>query len=774
MSKEEKKALRKKGHRGPGRPRKHHGGDGDSEEGASFFGQFEIAPETAHGIVVILFFLIGLLSLLSLLGLAGSHGSTIEGWIGYLFGWARFLFPALMIGIGVALFYPHRFPLRIPQSLGILLLLLSLTGLFQIFIPLDQAASALAVGDGGGVLGQVLAHPLRKGLGTLAALLVLLGVFLISVLLTLNISIHQLFWQWSPEGRVWGWLRERWQSGSSEENEEGEEEDEGQPLERKSFQAGPLEDAREQGALFNEGRGPNEAGAALLIKRRKRRERVEIPLDLFDSSVSRPRSGDIEANKQKIQTTLNNFGIEVEMGEIAVGPTVTQYTFRPSEGVKLSQITTLQNDLALALAAHPIRIEAPIPGKALVGVEIPNKSVAIVRLRDVLGSKVFRRHDSNLTIAIGKDVAGDPVVADLESMPHLLIAGATGSGKSVMINALIISLLMQNGPDDLKLILIDPKRVELTLYNGIPHLLTPVIIDAKKTINALRWSVAEMDRRYELLSNAGKKNILTYNQSAKNPLPYLVIVIDELADLMAVAAKDVEAVIIRLAQMARAVGIHLVVATQRPSVDVITGLIKANITARMAFNVASLVDSRTILDHSGAEKLLGRGDMLFIAAELSKPRRLQGAFVDESEVTRVANYLKEKGGDPEYDQAILEKRGGVGSMGRPDEDEEVSDDDEELASAAREVIVQAGKASASLLQRRLRIGYARAARLLDILEDRGMIGPAEGAKPREVYIDQNGEISQSLSGESLNDAGAVNADQAEEDWEEEGVEQRKP
>lgn len=461
----------------------------------------------------------------------------------------------------------------------------------------------------------------------------------------------------------------------------------------------------------------------------RRRPRVDVPLSLLTGKSGKPTSGDIEGNKETIKRTFANFNVEVEMGDVSIGPTVTQYTLRPAMGVKVSQITSLANDLALALAAHPIRIEAPIPGKSLVGIEVPNQQVALVPLRDCLASDAFKKRKSSLSFAVGKDVAGAAWVADLSKMPHLLIAGATGSGKSVMINSLIVSLLYQNQPDDLRMIMVDPKRVELSVYNDTPHLLTPVVTDVDRTINALRWVVAEMDRRFHQLSKTGKRNIAVYNDIAEERLPYIVVIIDELADLMAVAAAEVEAAIIRLAQMARAVGIHLVVATQRPSVDVITGLIKANITARIAFAVASTVDSRTILDTSGAEKLLGRGDLLFTTAELSKPRRLQGAFVADQEIERVVEYWKNEGGAPEYHDEITAPAAGEGGR-----DNGAPGGGDPRLGEARELVVTSGKASASFLQRRMSIGYARAARLLDLLEGEGTIGPGEGAKPRDVLV----------------------------------------
>ena len=422
------------------------------------------------------------------------------------------------------------------------------------------------------------------------------------------------------------------------------------------------------------------------------------------------------------------------MGEISIGPSVTQYTLRPAQGIKLSRITALHNDLALALAAHPIRIEAPIPGKSLVGIEIPNRTSALVGLRNLIEADEFQKSPVPLFFPLGLNVAGRPVYADLGKMPHLLIAGSTGAGKSVCIHSLIVSLIYRNSPQDLRFLMIDPKRVELTLYNNIPHLLAPVIIDAKKAILALRWAAKEMERRYEVISSAGVRDIHSYHQELKESMPYLVIVIDELADIMAAYPRELEASVVRLAQMSRAVGIHLVVSTQRPSVDVITGLIKANITSRIALQVASQIDSRTILDMAGAEKLLGNGDMLYLANDMGKPRRVQGTFISEQEVKRVAAYLiDEYEGMPEPD-LLIDSDNGVQA---PVLDENAMNDeflDDELYEEARQVVIQAQKASASYLQRRLRIGYARAARLLDILEERGVIGPGEGAKPREVYI----------------------------------------
>lgn len=707
--------------RGPGRPRK----DEYEEEEESWF---ELHPDTMRGIGVVVMLLLAVLSLLSLLDVAGSVGELFKEGLTSLFGWGRVVVPFWFALVAYALLVPDSFGWRISNSIGLLLTILGYSGILHLFVDPDKATRAIRLGDGGGYAGLALSYPLQELFGMWATAAILAAVFLIGLLLVFHTSLRSL----SSLGGVLTWLKDifyklsDWIFGNDEDEDEEE------------IPEGFEEDAEttEENAKFanKEVRAPmtestRQAVLPMSEAPRKPTLRMRLSTDLLDRNSSKPQSGDIESNKEKIRNTLENFGISVDMGEVNVGPTVTQYTLKPHEGVKLAQILTLQNDLALALAAHPIRIEAPIPGKSLVGIEVPNVSVSIVRLREILESKNFKKRKSNLTLALGRDVSGEGIIVPLESMPHLLIAGATGSGKSVCINTLILSLLYQNTPDDFRMILVDPKRVEMTPYNDIPYLLTPVITEPKKTINALKWAVSEMERRYELLSHAGKRNIASYNDSKPNDhLPYIVIIIDELADLMAVAAQDVEATITRLAQMARAVGIHLIVATQRPSVDVITGLIKANITSRIAFTVASSVDSRTILDSSGAEKLLGRGDMLFISAEYTKPKRIQGVFVSDDEISRVTQFLRDQG-KPEFNEAVTETRT------RGGDDETVSTEDEDpLLDEAKEVVVNAGKASASLLQRRLRVGYSRAARLLDILEDQGIIGPPDGSRPREVLL----------------------------------------
>ena len=474
--------------------------------------------------------------------------------------------------------------------------------------------------------------------------------------------------------------------------------------------------------------------------------------DLLEEITGRAQPGNLAKNADTIIKSLSDFGIEVAPGTINVGPTVTQYELKPSEGVKLNAIKARSDDLALALAAHPVRVEAPIPGKSAVGVEGPNKVVARVGLKDLIDSETFKKRDSNLTIPLGMDVAGDVILADLKKMPHLLVAGATGSGKSVGLNSILLSLLFQNSPRELRVLLVDPKRVEFTLYNGIPHLFTPVVVEVEKTVNLLRWAIAEMERRFKLFEQLGSRDIESYNDKAggasseHQKLPFLVIVIDELADLMAQAANEVEAAIVRLAQLARATGIHLVVATQRPSVDVITGLIKANITSRIAFAVASQIDSRTIIDQAGADKLLGNGDMLFIGGEFTKPKRVQGAYISEKDVKSVTDFLK-KNGSAFYDNSITDYRevagiksrhGGGSSMGG-------SSMTDPLLGEAKRLVVESQTASASFLQRRMQVGYARAARLLDLMEEEGIVGSSRGAKPRDILVDT---IDDSQSDES--------------------------
>lgn len=717
-----------------------------------------LKPETRHGITVVVLFTIAVIFLLSLFNLAGPLGEQIDNALMMLVGGLRYLIPVVFIVYGYLLLLPERYQLRASSHIGVVLLFMSGTALLHLTVAQADAVSAITDGKGGGYVGLLLSYPLRALVGSIGTGVILVALLIIALLVTFNTTLTNIAARGNVVGTVYDAIRTWWftmryklERKRDEEAVSPEEPEEGEP---------------EDGAHFTATKIPAEVNAdatpdtqTKLFEEppvKKVHRKIEMPTSLLENHPSKPTQSRIDEKKELIRKTLETFGIAVTMGDVNVGPTVTQFTLKPAEGVKLSQITTLLNDLSLALAAHPLRIEAPIPGMALVGIEVPNESVAIVNLREIIESDAFKKRKTNLTFALGKDVAGKPWTANLDPMPHLLIAGATNSGKSVMLNSLIVSLLYANSPDDLKFIMIDPKRVEFTVYNDIPHLLTPVITETQKTVNALRWIVGEMDRRFRVLSNSGKRNIQAYHQEVSDDMPYIIVVIDELADLMAVAAQEVEGAIIRLAQMARAVGIHLVVATQRPSVNVITGLIKANITARVAFNVASAIDSRTILDIAGAEKLLGKGDMLFVSSDLSKPKRVQGAFLSDQEIARVAGYLKEQG-KPDYIADVTEKTPSAGTLVTTDGGYDEFGEDELLAEA-KDLILRSGKASASFLQRRLRVGYARAARILDLLEERGIIGPGDGAKPREILISR-GEFEN--TGVAEDDAEDVQQDTAE-------------
>lgn len=695
-------------------------------------GHWTLASETKRGVAIVILFTVAFLTLLSFFQATGTAGVYLLKFLALAFGWGDWLFPIVLLLLSYLLLRPAQYDIKIINYIGLALAVAGYSGLFHLPVRDQTLSEIVAAGNGGGYVGYVVGVVLYRGFEFWGALSILIAMLCIGLFIFLNTSFSSLLMAIQrilfhvhaalPERRPKSIETPPVYNAHFKTSELSDESDEETVLEEEPDDMEP------------ESKSSPSAGRSVGVfqQRTKRppQPKIDVPLDLLTASTAVPATGDINATMRKIETTLKNFGIEVTMGEVNVGPTVAQYTLKPTEGVKLNQITALQNDLALALAAHPIRIEAPIPGKSLVGIEVPNQTKSIVKLKEILQSQVYTNRRTNLMVALGKDVSGKVMMADLGKMPHLLIAGATGSGKSVCINSMLISLLYQNSPDLLKIILVDPKRVELTSYDSIPHLLAPVIIDIEKTINALRWTVQQMDERYKLLSASGKKNIEAFNEARLvEKLPYIIIIIDELADLMMVAAKEVESAIIRLAQMARAVGIHLILATQRPSVNVITGLIKANITSRIAFAVASSTDSRTILDSSGAEKLLGNGDMLYISAELSKPKRIQGAFVNDAEITAVTDYLK-KNGEPEYETAVTERRqshtGVVGGF--------ESDTEERDVIAAAEAVIRAGRASATLLQSRLRMGFAKASRILDILEERGIIGVQNSSKPREVLM----------------------------------------
>lgn len=674
--------------------------------------QYPLHPEIKKSVWMVSFLALAVISLLAGLGQAGPWGEGIYNGLKTLFGWGYFFLPFLFFVLAFSFISEER-----KQMLGFRLI----SGFF--FIGAGLGFIDIIAPESGGLLGNFVGS-LKHPFGTIAALVITFTILIISFLVTINKPIS-LF-------------RKKY----GDENDEDEEViTPPKMVEVQNIQPSAQEEKPKKKEEMEIKEGEYlESGKKMSDKMKPIHNYVAPPLSLLSSTIEKPTIGDLRANANIIKRTLESFGISVEMGEINVGPTVTRYTLKPAEGMRLSRITALNQDLALALAAHPIRIEAPIPGKSLAGIEVPNKSAAIVRLGSILLYPDFQKADP-LTFGLGRDVSGEPIFQDIGKMPHLLVAGATGSGKSITIHDILISLLFKNSPDMLRMIMIDPKRVELSVYGGIPHLLAPVITENKKAMGALRWAIQEMERRYQLLLECGARDLKSY-QKQKNDLPYIVIVIDELADLMTSYGREVEGSIIRLAQMARATGIHLIVSTQRPSVEIITGLIKANITTRIALQVASQIDSRTILDTSGAEKLLGHGDLLFSSAELSKPKRVQGAFITEEEIKSVVEFIKKNNKGFDDEQINVEKLavepgeqnegGGNGIINF--DDYEASGDDDQLYEDAVEVVRSAKKASASLLQRRLKVGYARAARLIDMMEERGVVGPGEGAKPRDVFL----------------------------------------
>jgi len=706
--------------------------------------RFDISQETKNSIWGIGSFILAVLSILSFVGKAGWAGEGFNIFTRSLFGWGFFIVPIAFAILGVSFIKSISRNIYHSAVLGTLLFVTSILGTFYIFGNGNFDTRLIQ----GGYFGVILGAPLLSSVGFGASLIILLALVVIALLVSLNVPLYGLITKKDEEEQLVDNVVIK--KGSEVVDQKKQEM-------KPALVAKPVKVEEKE----------------FVIKNFKKGKWILPPTDLLHEDQEEAVTGDINASASIIKRTLGNFGIDVEMGEVSIGPTVTQFTLRPAIGMKLSRIAALQPDLSLALAAYPIRIEAPIPGKSLVGIEVPNKKVALIGLRNMFDHDDFKKSKYFLPLALGRDVSGMPVFAGLEKMPHLMIAGATGTGKSVSINTILLSMLYKHSPEVLKLILIDPKRVELTLFNGIPHLITPVITDNKKVLGALKWSLGEMDRRYDALSKSGSKDIFSYNSKMAEKdqpiMPAIVIVIDELADLMASYGRDVEAAIVRLAQMSRAVGIHLILSTQRPSVEVITGLIKANITSRIALQVASQIDSRTILDMAGAEKLLGKGDMLFLAGDVAKPRRLQGAMVTEKEVKDVMKFIHAQAESMEVDEenglkldfnANTNSSGGFTGGGN----EDVDDD---MYGEAKETVVLAGKASASLLQRRLRVGYARAARLLDILEEKGVIGPGDGAKAREVYIRPDGTVAQEPV--MLTGATGINADTPEAEADETGA-----
>ncbi len=684
----------------------------------------ELKDETRHSIWGIGILVLGVFIVLSIFNLAGVAGEFFYSSFSAFFGFGYYLLPILLAVVGISFIRKGRPQIaRLHTITSIAVLLTSLAIMDIASNGAGESKSILL----GGYLGSIVAWPFVKLFGIYAGIL-LLGTLLIVSLIVLFDEKPDLMNIWNKIRAFFGRDITLPSLRNNKDDEIDEEEVNTEPEEEKGgtligYDETPVEEQEEE--IFS-------------AKKKFKTAYVPPPLTLLEKDKGKPNVGDLKGNMNIIQRTLMNFGISVEMDEVTIGPTVTRYALKPAQGVKLSRIVGLQNDLALALAAHPIRIEAPIPGKSLVGIEIPNKVKSTVGLATLLSDDKFQNSPKPLTVALGRGLSGKAVFGNLAKMPHALIAGTTGSGKSVTIHSVITSLLYRNGPEDMRLIMVDPKRVELTLYNKIPHLLTPVITDPKKTILALKWAAKEMDRRYDILQNESVRDIESYHSTVykggkgdAERMPYIVIIIDELADIMQAYPRELESAIVRLAQMSRAVGIHLILSTQRPSVNVITGLIKANVPTRVALQVSSQIDSRTILDAGGAEKLLGAGDMLYASGEMSQPERLQSAFISEEEVKKVVEYLKKAYIDELPD--TIELSGSIEKGNNLFNDSIGGDDgDDDLYEDARQTVIEAGKASTSYLQRKLGIGYARAARLIDMLEERGVVSAGNGAKPRDV------------------------------------------
>lgn len=694
--------------------------------------QFKVKKETVYTVAAIWFWLIAGVITLSFFAdgllLTGLRQELVGN-----FGWVMFAIPPYLVFLSLLFFRLKVAVAQPPFAIGVGILLASLSGLTQ-----------------SGLIGDAFFVLLTQYVSTQGAVLVLLTGLVVGLLVTFNSSLDKImntiitFFQKLFEG-----LANRTAFPSKKDTLLGVPSN--QQLKIKGVTEERPGTKQTLPVITNPGKATPVANHQA-SRDDKQELKINIPMAnapgdigvwqyppislLSDGPGSKADRGNVRGNAEIIEKTLESFGLTAKVVEVNAGPAVTQYALKIALGTKISKITSLSSDLALALAAPTgsVRIEAPIPGRDLVGIEIPNRGLEFVTLKRMMQSDVLKKAKSKLAVALGLDVSGSPVITEISKMPHVLVAGTTGSGKSVLVNVWIASLLFRTTPQEVRLIMIDPKRVELTGYNGVPHLLTPVIVEPDKILSSLRWAVSEMESRYTKFAEVGVRNIEGFNElSGFQAMPYIIIFIDELADLMAYAPSEVEDAICRLAQKARAAGIHLVLATQRPSVDVITGLIKANVPSRIAFNVSSMVDSRVVLDQPGAEKLLGRGDMLYIPAESSKPSRIQGTFISEKEVQTIVNFLKEKNPPVNYTEEVISQSVSVGgkkgtaSTGNTDGKDALFED-------ALRLVVQHDKASASLLQRRLSVGYARAARILDQLEEEGIISAGEGSKPRDVLM----------------------------------------
>lgn len=735
------------------------------------------------GAVIIL---MGILIVFAIFKLGGPAGELLLRYSLVVFGYAGYLIWIPLLALGSYTFMMRAPKLQIHRVVGAV-------GILLTALAIPNLLSNLTSTKIGGLTGNLLAHNFNSLFSFYPSILFLTVLLFVSIGLAFN-NIPTLSDIKELKDKIYLWIknyserRSLSKQDSLEDDEEIEEEEEEEYEEALDIRDELLEKTR-KATKRDTAKSPNQeainkgqvktAPKEVPVRKENVPENrsyhqlsletfVPPPLSLLQKDSGKASVGDTKANMATVKRTLGEFGIQVEMDEVSIGPTVTRYALKPAQGVKLSRIVNHRQELALALRAETIRIEAPIPGKSLVGIEIPNESKSTVGLGTLFAEPEWKASDKPLLIALGKGISGNTVFSNLARMPHVLIAGTTGSGKSVMVHSFIQSLIFRNSPSDLKLILVDPKKVELTLYNNIPHLYTPVITNAKVTIRTLNWAVNEMERRYDVLQEEGARDIASYHKEvykkaiAKNPdaeklperMPYIVIIIDELADIMMSYPKELESAIVRLAQKSRAVGIHLILSTQRPSVNVITGLIKANIPSRIALKVASQIDSRTIIDTAGAEQLLGQGDLLFTSSENPKQERVQSAFVSDAEVKRVVDYLKHTYRDHVPEEINIDSNPGgdngmqalfgtdLGSIGG-------GDTDDDLFEEAKEIVIAARKASTSYLQRRLKIGYSRAARLMDMLEERGVIGAGDGARPREVLVGAPNMESQNIDEDEL-------------------------
>lgn len=668
--------------------------------------------------------------------LFGAVGANLAGWIFYVFGFSSFWLVVAFVAMAVLSFQGKRLSSPLKNTVAVLCLVTSFAGLLGLYLPGDVPYRGGKV-IGQGLVGRYLSGYMRGYLNNFGSYVLLTAAFVLSFMVTTRISFGWVVATASrcfvmtarPVKEYFIMRKERWRKRKV--RQEAIKQEKQRPRRKVTIvepKKEPPKKPEQEAFAFMEPVGKFKLPPLDLLDEPPARESLEIQKD------------SLEMNARRVEKKLADFGVDGEVVEILPGPVVTMYEFKPAPGIKISKVAGLSDDLALVLRAPSVRIVAPIPGKAAIGIEIANNQRSPVYLREVLSSQAFQESTHKLAIGLGMDITGSPFVTDLSKMPHLLVAGATGTGKSVSLNAMINSFLFKAPPDLARFVMIDPKRIELSIYKDIPHLLHPVVTEPKEATRVLRWAVQEMERRYTLLSERGVRNIEAYNRKvikerksgagsedseAENTLPYIILVIDELADLMMVSSRDVEEAITRLAQMARAAGIHLIIATQRPSVDVLTGIIKANFPARISFQVSSRVDSRTILDSIGAENLLGEGDMLFMPPGVARLSRIHGAYISEEEIKRVTDFLRHQM-KPDYDETIKEE------VAR---DETVEDDDIELDEKydlAIEVVLQTGMASISMLQRKLRVGYNRAARMIEAMERQGIVGPSDGVKPREV------------------------------------------